>query len=55
MRKRLGANGIEAAKHYDRKALAMKMLAQLEAIVAGKPLPHCRDESEPPAEYQFNR
>jgi glycosyltransferase involved in cell wall biosynthesis len=55
MRKRLGANGIEAARHYDRKALAMKMLAQLEAIVAGKPLPHCRDESETPAEYQFNR
>ncbi len=55
MRKHLGVNGIEAAKHYDRKALAMKMLAQLEAIVAGKPLPYCCDESKTPAEYQFNR
>lgn len=53
--KRLGDNGIEAAKHYDRKALAKTMLTQLEAVGAGRPLPHCRDQSETPAETQLKR
>ncbi len=39
LRERLSANGVKAAALYDRKALAMKMLEQLEAAAAGRPLP----------------
>jgi hypothetical protein len=52
LRRRLSANGVKAAAHYDRKALAMRMLGLMEAVTAGKALPESSAVPERPAEAE---